>query len=196
MTTALLIVDMQNVFTSMTTTCLPKILHLATHFKTRSLPIIFTQHGHSASELTPPLRNQLVRKWEPSGSIATGSHDWELMPSIADFISSSSSTKHDNNKPAESYPIIPKNTYDAFINTNLAAVLEEKEVERVVVCGVMTDCCCDTTARSAFNRGYETWLVGDACGTASKKQHEAGLNGFGYAFGDVLETEEVVGRVL
>ena len=68
-------------------------------------------------------------------------------------------------------------------------------MERVVVCGVMTDCCCDTTARSAFNRGYETWLVGDACGTASKKQHEAGLNAFGYAFGEVLETEEVVRRV-
>ncbi len=184
---------MQNVFTSMTTTCLPKILHLATHFRTHSLPIIFTQHGHSASELTPPLHNQLVRKWGPSGSIATGSHNWELMPSIADFISSWA--KHDRDNPAGTYPIIPKNTYDAFINTNLAAVLDEKEVERVVVCGVITDCCCDTTARSAFNRGYETWLVGDACGTASKKQHEAGLNGFGYAFGEVLETEEVVRRV-
>ena len=193
MTTALLIVDMQNVFTSMTTTCLPKILHLATHFRTHSLPFIFTQHGHSASELTPPLHNQLVRKWGPSGSIATGSHNWELMPSIADFISSSA--KHDRDNPAGTYPIIPKNTYDAFINTNLASVLEEKKVERVVVCGVMTDCCCDTTARSAFNWGYETWLVGDACGTASKKQHEAGLNAFGYAFGEVLETEEVVRRV-
>ncbi|KAI4270944.1 MAG: hypothetical protein LQ337_006362 [Flavoplaca oasis] len=197
MTTALLIVDMQKVFSSMTTTCLPKILRLATHFKTHSLPIIFTQHGHSKAELTPPLRNQLVRKWGPSGSIATGSHDWELMHSIADFISSSSSTKHDGNKTGEtsSYPIIPKNTYDAFLNTNLASVLEENKVERVVVCGVMTDCCCDTTARSAFNRGYETWLVGDACGTASKRQHEAGLNGFGYAFGEVLQTEEVVKRL-
>ncbi|KAL9630278.1 MAG: hypothetical protein Q9204_004801 [Flavoplaca sp. TL-2023a] len=196
MTTALLIVDMQNVFTSMTTTCLPKILHLATHFKTNSLPVIFTQHGHSKAELTPPFRNQLVRKWGPSGSIATGSQDWELIPSIADFISSSS-TKHDGSKTGENspYPIIPKNTYDAFLNTNLASVLEEKKVEGAVVCGVMTDCCCDTTARSAFNRGYETWLVGDACGTASKRQHEAGLNGFGYAFGEVLETEEVIKRL-
>ena len=196
MTTALLVVDMQNVFTSMTTACLPKILQLATHFKTHSLPIIFTQHGHSKAELTPPFRNQLVRKWGPSGSIATGSQDWELIPSIADFISSSS-TKHDGSKTSETspYPIIPKNTYDAFLNTNLASVLEEKKVERVVVCGVMTDCCCDTTARSAFNRGYETWLVSDACGTASKRQHEAGLNGFGYAFGEVVETEEVIKRL-
>ncbi|KAI1074515.1 Isochorismatase-like protein [Whalleya microplaca] len=89
--------------------------------------------------------------------------------------------------------VVAKNTYDAFINTNLGQVLEKKAIDRVVVCGVMTDCCCDTTARSAFNRGYETWLVGDACGSANKTQHEAGLRGFGFAFGKVLTTEEVIG---
>ncbi|KAL8825688.1 MAG: hypothetical protein Q9170_007695 [Blastenia crenularia] len=181
MKTALLIVDMQKVFTSMTHTCLPNILKLTSHFHTHTLPLIFTQHGHTKAELTPPLLNQLVKRWGPSGSIAKGSQDWELMPDIA--------------KAAQDYPIIHKNTYDAFINTNLAEVLEEKGIERVVVCGVMTDCCVDTTSRSAFNRGYETWLVADACGTASKKQHEAGLNGFGYAFGELLETAEVIERI-
>jgi len=94
-----------------------------------------------------------------------------------------------------SCPVVGKNTYDAFINTDLGKMLSEKNIERVVVCGVMTDCCCDTTARSAFNRGYETWLVEDACGSANKKQHEAGLRGFGFAFGDVLETADVLGRM-
>ena len=74
-------------------------------------------------------------------------------------------------------------------------MLRAKGVERVVVCGVMTDCCCDTTGRSAFNRGFETWLVADACATANKEQHEAGLKAFGFAFGEVLETEEVVRRI-
>lgn len=68
-------------------------------------------------------------------------------------------------------------------------------MERVVICGVMTDCCCDTTARSAFNRGFETWLVDDACGTASDEQHKAGLKGFGFAFGEVVKTEEVLKRL-
>lgn len=88
-----------------------------------------------------------------------------------------------------------KNTYDAFINTNLEALLMDAGVTRVVVCGVMTDCCCDTTARSAFNRGWETWLVRDACGSASKAQHEAGLRAYGFAFGDVINTKEVVQRL-
>ena len=181
MATAVLVIDMQHFFRSMTTTALPNILTLTSHFKSRSDPIIFTPHGHSKAELTPPYKNQLVRKWGPTGSIATGSKDWELLPEIA--------------SKAKGHPIIAKNTYDAFINTDLDAMLREKGVERVVVCGVMTDCCCDITARSAFNRGFETWLVEDACGSADKRQHEAGLRGFGFAFGEVLTTEEVVERL-
>ncbi|KAL8961746.1 MAG: hypothetical protein Q9193_001744 [Seirophora villosa] len=181
MKTVLLVVDMQVVFTSMTHECLPNILKLDAHFKAHSLPRFFTQHGHTKEELTPPLKNQLVKRWGPDGSIAKGSHDWELMPDIA--------------KAAKDCPIIGKNTYDAFINTNLTDLLKEQAVERIVVCGVMTDCCVDTTARSAFNRGFETWLVKDASGTATKKQHESGLVGFGYAFGDVLETTEALEKL-
>lgn len=181
MATALLVVDMQHLFLDMTTTALPNILKLSQHFRASSLPLIFTQHGHSKEELTPPYKNQLVRKWGSNGSIATGSKDWELIPEMKSI--------------AKDYNVVAKNTYDAFINTDLDHLLEKDSIEKVVVCGVMTDCCCDTTARSAFNRGYETWLVNDACGSANKKQHEAGLRGFGFAFGEVLSTEEVMHRL-
>ncbi|KAL8951013.1 MAG: hypothetical protein Q9222_002989 [Ikaeria aurantiellina] len=180
MKTALLVVDMQKVFTSMTETCLPNILKLNSHFQARKIPRIFTQHGHTREELTPPYKNQLVKKWGPSGSIAKGSADWELMPDIAKIV--------------QDCPIIHKSTYDAFINTSFADVLKEQGIERIVVCGVMTDCCCDTTARAAFNRGFETWLVSDACGTETEKQQERGLGGFGFAFGEVLKTKEVLER--
>ena len=181
MATALLVVDVQHVFLSMTTVALPNILRLCDHFRSSNLELIFTQHGHSEEELTPPHTNQLVRKWGPDGSIATGSRDWELLPEIK--------------KMAKGHRVVAKNTYDAFLDTDLNDVLKRGAVARVVVCGVMTDCCCDTTARSAFNRGYETWLVQDACGSANKKQHEAGLRGFGFAFGEVLTTAEVMRRL-
>jgi len=178
--TVLLVVDMQNFFQSMTTTALPNIKKLISHFQQKATsPIIFTQHGHSKEELTSnPSPNQLVRKWGASGSIATGSHDWQI--------------QDDLKKDAESARVVAKNTYDAFINTNLQQLLDNDKVERVVVCGVMTDCCCDTTARSAFNRGFETWLVSDACGSANKTQHQAGLKGFGFAFGEVITTKEAI----
>lgn len=178
---ALLIIDMQNIFAEMTTTALPNIQKLHTFFEASSHPIIFTQHGHTREELTPPYKNQLVLRWGPDGSIAKGSKEWELIPDIQNLVGTSS--------------VVAKNTYDAFINTGLTELLEEKRILRVVVCGVMTDCCCDTTARSAFNRGYETWLVSDACGSANQKQHEAGLKGFAFACGNVLTTEEILTRL-
>lgn len=63
------------------------------------------------------------------------------------------------------------------------------------MCGVMTDHCVDTTARSVFNRGFETWLVSDACGTTTKEQHEGALDGYRIAYGDPLETAEVLKRL-
>ena len=94
------------------------------------------------------------------------------------------------------HKVVAKNTYDAFIYTELENILEDLDLQTLAVCGVMIDCCCDTTARSAFNRGFETLLVKDACGSVNKMQHEAGLRGFGYAFGEVLGTKEVMERVI
>lgn len=182
--TALLIIDMQIFFSSMTTECLPNILTLSAFFRDHSMPQVFTQHGHSKLELAHPEQNQLVRKWGPEGSIAHGSKDWELMSQIV-------RAWEEAGKPE----IVGKNTYDAFINTNLEERLREMGVERVVLCGVMTDCCCDTTGRAAFNRGFETWLVGDACGSVNRTQHERGLKVFGFGFGEVLPSREVLQRL-
>jgi len=181
MATALLIVDMQKRFLTMADApVISNITKLLYHFRFHSEPTIFTQHGHTKAELTPPFKNQLVQKWGPDGSIAVGSADWELIPDISALVGAS--------------PVIAKNTYDAFINTDLARILEEENVVRVLVVGVMTDCCCDTTARSSFNRGYETWLVSDACASADERHHLAGLQAFEFAFGKVLTTEEVLQR--
>lgn len=183
--TALLVIDMQVFFQSMTTSSLPNVKRLISHFQANSLPIIFTQHGHSKEELNQdPSPNQLVRKWGPSGSIAHDSSAWQFQDELTQYLDKSD---------ANGWPkVVSKNTYDAFINTNLSDVLQEAKIERVVVCGVMTDCCCDTTARGAFNRGLETWLISDACGSANKAQHQAGLKGFEFAFGDVMKTKEAI----
>jgi len=195
--TALIVVDCQSFFESMLTTGLPNIITLCEHFSETSVPIIFTKHGHPKRELVANLSSQLVRKWGVNGSIGEGSAEGEMLPQLHRFLPMSCkkvTLGESLPEPKSSaFPkLLPKNTYDAFINTPLAAILETANIERVVVCGVMTDCCCDTTARSAFNRGYETWLVSDACGSANKRQHEAGLSAFGFAFGEVMKTKEVI----
>lgn len=159
--TALLVIDMQRVFEPMTTTtALPNIKRLISHFQSSSSPsssnsaptsapppIIFTQHGHSEQELTTvPSPSQLVRKWGPEGSIARGSWGWELQDYFREeVVGAGGGRDGDDEKGKEKekkWPrVVHKNTYDAFINTELGRILEEERVERTVVCGVMTDCC-------------------------------------------------------
>lgn len=141
--TALLVIDMQRVFEPMTTTALPNIKKLISRFQAASAPIVFTQHGHSKEELTTvPSPNQLVRKWGPDGSIAYGSEDWKLQDTMQEYIDAAGS----NHWPR----LVHKNTYDAFINTDLAQILEEAGIRRTVVCGVMTDCCWCVFSRLPF----------------------------------------------
>ncbi|KAF2269632.1 Isochorismatase hydrolase [Lojkania enalia] len=187
---------MQNHFTSMTKTALPNIVKLTRFFNKHSQPVLFTQHGHPPADFEEPITNQLVRKWGISGSIHTGSEDWELMPQIQELVKvEEKRVAEEEGERAKDGVIVPKNTYDAFLHTGLEERLRGMGVERVVICGVMTDCCCDTSGRSAFNRGFETWLVSDAMGSVVKRQHEAGLKGWGFGFGDVIATEEVIERL-
>jgi nicotinamidase-related amidase len=181
--TALLVIDMQNFFESMTTAALPNIIKLSNHFIKTGSPQFFTQHGHPPSDFEKPIKNQLVRKWGYSGSIRANTPEWELIPEIEKLQKSSRSQ------------LIPKNTYDGFWNTGLEEKLREQEVERVIICGVMTDCCCDTTGRSAFNRGFETWMVSDATESVNQRQHEAGLKAWGFGYGEILSTKEVLDRL-
>lgn len=194
--TALLVIDVQNFFTPMTKQALPQITTLIHHFRAQQLPALFTQHGHPAADLAgPPFANQLVRKWGPDGSIHRGSADWELQAPVQALVDDLEADEREGRREKGWTAVVQKNTYDAFVGTDLEERLRALEVERVVVCGVMTDCCCDTTARSAFNRGWETWVVEDACGSANRKQHEAGLRGFAFAFGEVVGTGDVLAEV-
>jgi nicotinamidase-related amidase len=57
---------------------------------------------------------------------------------------------------------VRKKTPDAFLNTDLEALLKARGVEEVIVCGMHTEFCIDTTVRRALALGYPVTLVADA----------------------------------
>lgn len=61
--------------------------------------------------------------------------------------------------------VIVKHTPDSFHQTMLRDSLESQKVSHLVVCGMMTHMCIDTTVRSAKNWGYNVTLIEDACAT-------------------------------
>lgn len=197
--TALVVVDVQKFFIEDATEPIDQVVQLCDYFTKRNLPIYFIQHGHDEAELTSkPITNPVVRKWGPAGSVVVGSPGWELMDQLSPFLPAYPSplpavgTCFPNPESNQWPKVVFKDTYDAFVRTQLDDSLSHHGIERLLVCGLVTDCCAETTARGAFNRGYETWLIGDACGTRRKDQHDAYLKGFGFAFGDVYNTAEAL----
>lgn len=68
-------------------------------------------------------------------------------------------------RPLEGEKIIIKNKPNSFIDTDLKEKLEENGVGSLVVCGMMTHMCIDTTVRAAADYGYPVILIEDACAT-------------------------------
>jgi len=88
--------------------------------------------------------------------------------------------------------VIEKNQYDAFYGTQLEEILRDRGVEQVVITGVMTHLCCETTARTAFGRGFEVFFAVDGTATYTEALHRATLLNLAHGFAIPILVDEVV----
>ncbi len=90
---------------------------------------------------------------------------------------------------------IVKNRYSAFIpgSSELDEVLRQRNIDTLLVAGVATNVCCESTARDAMMLDYRVLMVSDACAAATDGEHAATLGNFYLFFGDVQATKEIVG---
>ncbi|HZP79491.1 MAG TPA: isochorismatase family cysteine hydrolase [Pseudolabrys sp.] len=95
-------------------------------------------------------------------------------------------------QPQPSDIIVVKHRYDAFHATDLDLVLRANAVRTVVLAGVSTHVCVETTARSAFVRDYYTVVVADGCAAYSAEEHQASLRVIDRFFGEVAGMADIV----
>jgi len=93
---------------------------------------------------------QHARREPGKGGFQQGTPGFEIHPSVA---------------PITGEPRVVKHTADSFYETELDAILKVAGIDTVVVCGMQTQKCCDTTARGAKARGYRCYFVTDAVET-------------------------------
>jgi ureidoacrylate peracid hydrolase len=90
--------------------------------------------------------------------------------------------------------VIPKTSSSVFISTNLHYMLGNIGVKHLIVSGVLTDQCVDSTVRDACDLGYLVTLVTDACATQSEERHRSSIaNNRGYC--RQVTTEEIVAEL-
>ncbi|MBN1613167.1 MAG: cysteine hydrolase [Deltaproteobacteria bacterium] len=92
-------------------------------------------------------------------------------------------------KPEDRDLVIVKNTSSVFTATKLEFILKNMEIEQLFVTGVVTNMCVEGSARTAFELGFDVFLIDDACAAWSPEIHQHTLQSFSLLFGHVLTTE-------
>ncbi|CAH2212485.1 cysteine hydrolase family protein [Tepidibacter aestuarii] len=104
---------------------------------------------------------------------------------------------HPRVEPLETETIVEKKTWDSFYKTVLNDVLQEQEISKLVITGMQTEFCIDTTCRSAFSMKYKNILAQDAHSTFDSKVLDASQiiqhhnNILGGRFVELKTTEEI-----
>jgi len=174
---ALLVLDMQNYFFAETShahipsmkSIVPGIKRLQEFFVSRGRPVIQTRHINNESDAGQMKQwwRELIKEDNPLSQIIQGL-----------------------NEPAAH--VLEKSQYDAFYETCLMDYLTERDVEQVMVTGVMTHLCCETTARSAFVRGFQVYFGVDTTATYNSAFHQATLMNLAHGFAvPILESEVI-----
>jgi ureidoacrylate peracid hydrolase len=87
--------------------------------------------------------------------------------------------------------IIDKNRPSSFLGTPLASYLKGLGVEEVVVCGVTTNCCVETTVRDAAQLDFRTFVLSDAVAEWEEDRQNAALKTMGILFAHLLTTGQL-----
>lgn len=95
-------------------------------------------------------------------------------------------------RPRPDEVIVTKHRYGAFESTDLDLVLRSRGIRTVVMTGVATNVCVETTARQAFLRDYYVVFTRDCTATYTKAEHDATLHNIDQFFGQVVTADEVI----
>jgi len=92
---------------------------------------------------------------------------------------------------------VTKRRFSAFIqgSSDIEIQLKDCNIDTIMVSGVATNVCCESTARDAMMLNYRTLMVSDACAATTDEEHAASLSNFYLFFGDVQTTDELVARL-
>lgn len=95
-------------------------------------------------------------------------------------------------RPLPSEVVVLKPSYGAFYDTPLATMLKRLGIQTVVLAGTLTDCCVGTTARQAYERGYQVIVASDATATSLPEFHNAELSILRRAFARVRTVDQIL----
>ncbi len=98
----------------------------------------------------------------------------------------------DELRPAQGELVLHKLAYSAFYGTSLDAALQRLGIRQLILTGVTTSICVESTARDAAQRGLDVYVVGDASAEWEPERHQRSIEQMGYAFARIATVQQVV----
>jgi nicotinamidase-related amidase len=177
---ALLVIDMQGFFLDNTShafvpaaaTIIPNVRKLVDTFREKRGMVVFTKYVGTRKN-----SNMMTRWWK---HCVLKTEDVE----IADEL-----------KPRPQDVVIEKDSYSAFHNTDLEAILLKHNIRNVIIAGVVTNLCCETAAREAFTHGFSVVFSMDATASYNEELHFSSLITLAHGFSLMRTTEQIIGRL-
>lgn len=174
---ALIVLDMQNYFLlEESNAFIPSAKSIVTNinklieiFNRNNFPVIFTKHSNNEENA-----RQMAVRWKhltPESGIFNEIYD-----------------KIDSSKGI----FINKNQYDAFFCTDLLKILQERKIKQVIITGVITNLCVETTARSSFVNGFHTIVPIDTTATYNLDLHLSSFINLSFSINSTPLSSELI----
>lgn len=174
---ALIVIDMQRYFMDEKSHAfvpegkkmIPRIQAIIKKYHEAKRPVIFTSFAVAEDEPDP-----ILNWW--GDSVREGSKDAEICGDL---------------RPESEDLIIRKSTYSSFYKTDLEDCLHQNNIKQLIITGVLTNLCCETTARDAFCRNLDVFVIKDCVASYDDEMHESSLKNLEYGFATLIKSNDV-----
>ena len=156
---------------------IPNLVRLIEKARAAGVFVVFVQAIYDPEFVSAPMRERNQRRAVELPRCLTGS--WG-----ADFYAV---------RPDAGEPVVIKHRYSAMLNTELDALLKRRGIRSLLLTGVSTDTCVESTGRDAYFIDYYVSIVSDCCGAMSQSDHLGALKRFERDYGAVVTSDEVIG---
>jgi ureidoacrylate peracid hydrolase len=155
---------------------IPALLNLIEHARAAGVLVVFVQAIYDPQYVSPAMRERNLRRKVEMPRCLTG--EWG-----SDFYAV---------RPLPHEPVIVKHRYSAVPNTELLPTLEKHGIRSLLLTGVSTDTCVESTGRDAYFVDYYVSIIRDCSGAYSERDHEGALERFDRDYGAVVTSGELI----
>lgn len=187
--TALVVVDVQNDFCArggffdrvghdlaMVHAAIDRLEHVLSAARAADVAPIFVRTTYDEPYVSAPMRARYERLGYPLDVLISdtwGAEFFQIAPEAGDLV-------------------VTKHRYSAFIDTDLPLHLRSHGITSLILTGVATNVCVESTARDAFMMDYHVMLLEDCCATYSQVLHDTTLENIWRSFGIVADSAELM----